>query len=96
MARAQVIVDQPGFVDPARADAYKLVLEVVPFSAQEREAAAAWVSQSLGEGATLGPEEANDFGARILGTIVATSFKRRVLQRFSYKGDIGSWNPLPK
>lgn len=69
--------------------AFRLVIEVFPFSAQEREAAAAWVSQSLGEGATLGSAEANDIGARILSTIVATSFKRRVLQTFSYKGKLG-------
>lgn len=66
--------------------AYRIKVEVIPFSAGEREAAADWVNSSLGESQTNSASQSNDLGARILSTIVATSFKSRVLQIFTYKG----------
>lgn len=65
---------------------FRVNVEVIPFSARERAAAAAWVNQSIGERDSSNRPGSHDIGARILTTIVATSFKRRVLQAFLHKG----------
>ncbi len=63
---------------PLHSGVFRVVLEVIPFSAHETEVARDWLTSALAE-------PSSNLGGSLVNTVVATSIQRKVLIRFQWR-----------